>query len=194
MAEYKQMSLYFDLEKPDEAWAYQFLMSLRHGKKAMVITALKMMLGEVGQAASFPAQAVPPGNGRKNKGTGRQAFGRPAAQTHTGGGDAVGSAVQGQDKVLAGRESGGPSDREPAESILPDAMLPPAGKDIPAQEDGKKESDWHALFTQEQLAAILEKNLDMSQLTEDGIRQMAGQAGNGIPVKAAYKEALMWCR
>ena len=49
-------------------------------------------------------------------------------------------------------------------------------------------------FTQEQLAAIQEKNLDMSQLTEDGIRQMAGQVQNGIPARAAYKEALMWCQ
>ena len=58
MAEYKQMSIYFDLEKPDEAWVYQYLMSLRHGKKAMVITALKMMLGKGEQAAAFPVQAM----------------------------------------------------------------------------------------------------------------------------------------
>ncbi len=53
MAEYRQMSIYFDMEKPDEAWAYQYLMSLRHGKKAMVITALKMMLGKGGTGGSF---------------------------------------------------------------------------------------------------------------------------------------------
>ena len=61
------------------------------------------------------------------------------------------------------------------ESALPDAMPSPTCKDISVQEDAKGESDWHTVFTQEQLAAILEKDLDMSQLTEDGIRQMAGQ-------------------
>ncbi len=194
MAEYRQMSLYFDLEKPDEAWAYQFLMSLRHGKKAMVITALKMMLGKGGQAAPFSARAVPPGNGRKNKATGRQAFGRSAAESCADAGDAPGGAGEKQDKMPAERESRGSSDGEPVEDVLPDAVSSPAGKGIAPRGDGEMESDWRAFFTQEQLAAILEKNLDMSQLTEDGIRQMAGQAGSGIPVKAAYKEALMWCR
>ena len=68
MAEYRQMSIYFDMEKPDEAWVYQYLMSLRHGKKAIIITALKMMLGKGEQAFSFSTQAMqPPGNSEIGK-------------------------------------------------------------------------------------------------------------------------------
>lgn len=195
MAQYKQMSIYFDLEKPDEAWVYQYLMSLRHGKKAVIITALKMMLGKGEQMVSFSVQAMQlPGNSRKKKNADRQAFGRAAAKRDADVGDTVSGVGEKQGGILTEEETRGSSDREPVESVLPDAMPLSAGKDISAQEDGKMESDWRTFFTQEQLAAILEKNLDMSQLTEDGIRQMAGQVQNGIPVKAAYKESLMWCQ
>lgn len=195
MVEYKQMSIYFDLEKPDEAWAYQYLMSLRHGKKAMVITALQMMLGKGGQVIPFSAYAMqPPGNSGKKKSANRQAFGRAAAKRNADVGDTVSGVGEKQGERLTEEESRGLSDREPVESVLPDAMPLSEGKDISVQEDGKMESDWRTFFTQEQLAAILEKNLDMSQLTGDGIRQMAGQVQNGIPARAAYKEALMWCQ
>lgn len=195
MAEYRQMSIYFDMEMPDEAWVYQYLMSLRHGKKAVIITALKMMLGKGEQIVPFSVQAMqPPGNSGKKKGADRQAFGRAAAKNDVDVGDAVGGVGEKQGGILTDEESKGSSDREPVESVLPDAMLLSVGKDISVQNDGKMESGWQDLFTQEQLAVILEKNLDMSQLTEDGIRQMAVQVQNGIPAKAAYKEALMWCQ
>lgn len=195
MAQYRQMSIYFDMEKPDEAWVYQYLMSLRHGKKAIIITALKMMLGKGEQIVPFSAQAMkPPENRGKKKNADRQAFGRVAAKRDADVGDAVGGVGEKQGGILAEKESKGSSDREPVESVLPDAMPSPAGKDSSVQEDGRMESDWRTFFTQKQLAAILEKNLDMSQLTEDGIRQMAVQVQNGIPARAAYKEALMWCQ
>lgn len=189
------MSIYFDLEKPDEAWVYQYLMSLRHGKKAIIVTALKMMLGKGEQAFSFSTQAMqPPGNSGKKKGADRQAFGRAAVKCDADEGDAVSGVGERQGGILTEEESKGSFDREPVESVLPDAMLLSDGKDISVQNDGKAESGWQNFFTQEQLAAILEKNLDMSQLTEDGIRQMAVQVQNGIPARAAYKEALMWCQ
>lgn len=185
MAEYKQMSIYFDLEKPDEAWAYQYLMSLRHGKKALVITALKMMLGKGEQAVSFPVQAVqlpPKGAGfpGKKENDRRKAFGHPAQEGYLDA-ECVGDSTKEEFGVRPERE-------EPLEIPLPEE------REGLAQKDGKMESDWRTFFTQEQLAAIQEKNLDMSQLTEDGIRQMAGQVQNGIPARAAYKEALMWCQ
>lgn len=99
-----------------------------------------------------------------------------------------------QGGILTEEEFRGSSDKKPVESVLPYAMPLSASKDISVQEDGKMESDWRTFFTQEQLAAILEKNLDMSQLTQDGIRQIAGQVQSGIPARAAYKEALMWCQ
>ena len=185
MAEYKQMSIYFDLKKPDEAWAYQYLMSLRHGKKAMVITALKMMLGKGEQAVSFPIQAVyqpPKGAGVPGKkgNDRRKAFGHPVQEGYLDA-EYVGDGTKEEFGVRPERE-------EPLEIPLLE------GREGFAQKDGKMESDWRTFFTQEQLAAIQEKNLDMSQLTEDGIRQMAGQVQNGIPARAAYKEALMWCQ
>lgn len=195
MAEYRQMSIYFDMEKPDEAWVYQYLMSLRHGKKAIIITALKMMLGKGEQVVPFSAQAMQlPGNSGKKKNADRQAFGRAAAKRDADVGDVVSGVGEKQGGILTEGKSMGSSDREPVERVLPDAMPLSAGEDISAQEDGKMESDWRIFFTQEQLAAILDKKLDMSQLTEDGIRQMAGQVQNGIPARAAYKEALMWCQ
>lgn len=195
MAEYKQMSIYFDLEKPDEAWVYQYLMSLRHGKKAVIITALKMMLGKGEQMVPFSAQSMQlPGNSGKKKNADRQAFGQVAAKRDADVGDVMSGVGEKPGGILTEGKSRGLSDREPVESALPDAIPSPAGKDISVQEDGKEDSDWRTFFTQEQLAAILEKNLDMSQLTEDGIRQMVGQVQNGIPVKAAYREALMWCQ
>lgn len=182
MAEYRQMSIYFDMEMPDEAWVYQYLMSLRHGKKAVIITALKVMLGKGEQIVPFSVQAMqPPGNSGKKKGADRQAFGRAAAKNDVDVGNGVGGVGEKQGGILTDEESKGSSDREPVESVLPDAMLLSAGKDISVQNDGKTESGWQDFFTQEQLAAILEKNLDMSQLTEDGIRQMAVQVQNGIP-------------
>lgn len=185
MAEYKQMSIYFDLEKPDEAWAYQYLMSLRHGKKAMVITSLKMMLGKGEQAVSFPVRAMqlpPKGAGipGKKENDRRKAFGHPAQEGYLDA-ECVVDGTKEESGVRLERE-------EPLEIPLPEE------REGLAQEDGKMESDWRTFFTQEQLAAIQEKNLDMSQLTEDGIRQMAGQVQNGIPARAAYKEALMWCQ
>lgn len=190
MAEYRQMSIYFDLEKPEEAWAYQYLMSLRHGKKALIITALRMLLGKGEQMVSFPAPVMQsPGSGGKKKSAGRRMPGRAAAKSGAGVGDADSGIVEKQDGIPAG---GGSSGRNPAESALPETM-PPDG-DIPAQGSGETEPGWHAFFTQEQLAAIQEKGLDLSLLTEDGIRQMAGQVQDGIPARAAYKEALMWCR
>ena len=203
MAEYKQMSIYFDLEKPDEAWAYQYLMSLRHGKKAMVITALKMMLGKGEQAVPFSARAIqPPGYGGKKKNARRQAFGRPTADTafqenDADAGDPAGSAGEtrdSQNRLPTEGEASGEPDSEPIGGVLPDAAPLPTGRDIPVQGDVEKGSGWRTFFTQEQLAGILEKGLDMSQLTEGGIRQMAGQVQSGIPARAAYKEALMWCR
>lgn len=203
MAEYKQMSIYFDLEKPDEAWAYQYLMSQRHGKKAMVITALKMMLGERGQAVPFSVQAMPPRGGVKKMKADRQAFGRQAADTASreklaDAGEAVVESVgenkDSRDRLPAEGESGESSDSGPIGNAPPDAVPLSGGSDIPAQGDAEPGSDWRTLFTLEQAAAILEKGLDMSRLTEDGIRQMAGQVQDGIPARAAYKEALMWCR
>lgn len=184
MAEYRQMSFYFDMEKPDEAWAYQYLMSLRHGKKAMVVTALKMMLGKGEPAAPFSVQAMQPpkaaGTSEKKKIDGRKVFGHPAQESYLDG-ESAGGGKKGE----PGME---PERKEPLEIPLPE------DREVSAQEDGKTESDWRTVFTQEQLTAILDKKLDMSQLTEDGIRQMAGQVQNGIPVRAAYKEALMWCQ
>lgn len=195
MAEYRQMSIYFDIEKPDEAWVYQYLMSLRHGKKAIIITALKMMLGKGEQIVPFSVQAMqPPGNSGKKKSADRQAFGRAAVKNDVDVGEAVGGVGEKQGGILTEGESKGSPDREPVESVLTDAMPSPTGKEIAVQGDGKMESNWRTFFTQEQLAVILEKNLDISQLTEDGIWQMAVQVQNGIPAKAAYKEALMWCQ
>ena len=185
MAEYKQMSIYFDLKKPDEAWTYQYLMSLRHGKKAMVITALKRMLGKGEQAAAFSVQAMqlpPKGAGIPGKkgNDRRKAFGHPVQEGYLDA-ECVGDGTKEESGVRPERE-------KPLKTPLPEER-----EDL-AQKDGKLEPDWRTFFTQEQLAAILEKKLDMSQLTEDGIRQMAGQVQNGIPVRAAYKEALMWCQ
>lgn len=185
MAEYKQMSIYFDLEKPDEAWAYQYLMSLRHGKKAMIITALKMMLGKGEQAAAFPVQAVQllpksadiPGQKGNDR---RKAFGHPVQEDYLDA-ECVGDGTKEEFGVRPERE-------ESLEIPLPEE------REGLAQKDGKMDFDWRTFFTQEQLVAIQEKNLDMSQLTEDGIRQMAVQVQNGIPARAAYKEALMWCQ
>ena len=158
MAQYRQMSIYFDMEKPDEAWAYQYLMSLRHGKKAVIITALKMMLGKGEQMVSFSVQAVhPPGNSRKKKNADKQAFGRAASKRGADAGDAVGGVGGKQGGILTEGKS-----RKPVENVPPDVMPSDDGRDISAQEDGKMEPDWQTFFTQEQLAAILEKDLDMS--------------------------------
>lgn len=201
MAEYKQMSIYFDLEKPDEAWAYQYLMSQRHGKKAMIITALKMMLGKGGQAVPFSVQAMPPRGSVKKKKADRQAFGRQAADTASRENHADAAVVESagenkdsRDRLPAEGESGESPDSGSIENVPPDAVPISDGRDIQAQGDAEPVSDWRAFFTQEQTAAILEKGLDMSRLTEDGILQMAGQVQDGIPARAAYKEALMWCQ
>lgn len=143
---------------------------------------------------SCPGHPAPvmqsPGSGGKKKSAGRRMPGRAAAKSGADVGDADSGIVEKQDGIPA---EGGSSGRNPAESALPETMPPPDG-DIPAQESGETEPGRHAFFTQEQLAAIREKGLDLSRLTEDGIRQMARQVQDGIPARAAYKEALMWCR
>ena len=108
MAEYKQMSIYFDLEKPDEAWVYQYLMSLRHGKKAIIITALKMMLGKGEQVVPFSAQAMQlPGNSGKKKNSDRQAFGQAAAKRNADVGHAVSGVGEKQGGILTEGKSRG---------------------------------------------------------------------------------------
>ncbi len=118
------------------------------------------------------------GTSEKKKIDRRKAFGHPAQKSYLNG-ESVGDGKKGE----PGME---PERKESLEIPLPE------DREVSAQEDGKAVSDWRIFFTQEQLAAILEKNLDMSQLTEDGIRQMERQVQNGIPARAAYKEALMW--
>ena len=140
MAEYKQMSIYFDLEMPDEAWVYQYLMSLRHGKKAVIITALKMMLGKGEQTAAFPVQAMqlpPKGAGipGKKENDRRKAFGHPVQEGYLDA-EYVGDGTKEEFGVRPERE-------EPLEIPLPEE------REGLARKDGKMESDWRTFFTQE---------------------------------------------